>query len=50
VFPLELVITGTVVDGEPLFIAIGQDVTERKEVERSRTSSSPSSGTSCARR
>jgi signal transduction histidine kinase len=34
VFPLELVITGTVVDGEPLFIAIGQDVTERKEVER----------------
>jgi PAS domain S-box-containing protein len=33
-FPLELVITGTVVDGEPLFIAIGQDVTERKEVER----------------
>jgi PAS domain S-box-containing protein len=34
VFPLELVITGTVVDGEPLFIAIGQDVTERMEVER----------------
>ena len=34
VFPLELVITGTVVDGEPLFIAIGQDVTERREVER----------------
>ena len=33
-FPLELVITGTVVDGEPLFIAIGQDVTERKEIER----------------
>jgi len=34
VFPLELVITGTVVDGEPLFIAIGWDVTERQEVER----------------
>ena len=34
VFPLELIITGTVVDGEPLFIAIGQDVTERQEVER----------------
>ena len=33
-FPLELIITGTVVDGEPLFIAIGWDVTQRQEVER----------------
>jgi PAS domain S-box-containing protein len=34
VFPLELVVTETVVDGERIFIGMGQDVTTRKVTEQ----------------